>query len=397
MFSDYIPDGPPLLTNATEKLTGRFRLSGTSTTIANTLRRSILVNTRSVGFRADLTNQADTGVVITKNTSAVFNEMLAHRLTLLPVGMSPNDFDEKYKCVLEVSNATKEVMHVSAQEYRDGKQTIPGFRVLVKQETGEYVEDPALAQIFFPVDPITKRSSLIVSLRPQWNEQPPEEIQLEATPVVRTGAEHMGFSPVACCAFMYTLDKDPVRQDAAYKEWMLAFKNTTGEGVDETTLKGYRQEWENMAIQRCFITDANGEPSSFDFTVESVGIRPVKEIVAEGIQAVIDLVTPYTTDPQITMSQTDGRMNGVDVIFEGQEHTLGNLLQTIISDQLDVQVLYVGYKVPHPLHHRMLLRLGFAADITGEVAETLAKEVVMKAAATAVATFRALAAAWAEV
>ena len=87
MFRNFKTSGPALLTDPDDHLVGRFTLTGVSTTIANTLRRCTLVDTRSVGFRADLTNAADPGVVIRKNTSVIFNEMLAHRLTLVPLAV----------------------------------------------------------------------------------------------------------------------------------------------------------------------------------------------------------------------------------------------------------------------------------------------------------------------
>ena len=363
MFSNYQASG----------LVGRFTLSDTTTTIANTLRRAILTGTRSVGFRAELTNADDPGIVITKNTSAVFNEMLAHRLTLLPIAL-PFEEAVEYTFTLAVANDTRAVKHVTAHDF-----------VVTKGA------DPVPSKAVFPADPITGQASLLVSLRPHWNpEQPPEEIELTAVPVVGTGKDHMGFCPVSQCSFMNTIDPDPAAQEAHYKEWLAAFKN----GVDDP---GHKQEWENMSIQRCFLKK-DGEPYSFDFTVESVGIRPVKEIVAEGIQAIIALVSAYTENPAITFTDPDSRMNGIDVLFEGQEHTLGNLLQAVITklyltdDSPDTHVNYVGYKVPHPLHRTMTLRIGFIAD-TADM-EGLARAVVMTAAAEAKRIFEELAVAW---
>jgi DNA-directed RNA polymerase alpha subunit len=126
MFRRYTESGPPLLTDSSTPNTATFTLENTSTTVANTLRRCILSETRSVGFRADLTNAADPGITIRKNTSAVFNEMLAHRLTLLPLGVVRlDDFDpSRYECVLKVRNETMGtdftggLRHVTASDFR---------------------------------------------------------------------------------------------------------------------------------------------------------------------------------------------------------------------------------------------------------------------------------------
>jgi DNA-directed RNA polymerase subunit L len=405
MFRNYTESGPSLLTDDSQRLIGRFTLEGTSTTVANTLRRCILVETRSVGFRADLTNAADPGIVIRKNTSVIFNEMLAHRMTLVPLAVVRIDeFDPtRYQCVLNVRNDAKGpvetggLLHVSAGD----------FRVMEKQEDGSFTDAglPA-AKAMFPADPITKQSSLLVTLRPQWNpEQPPEEVDLTAYPVIGRGRDHMGFCPVSQCSFENTRDEDPVRQEQFFTEWLKSFKKIEDPtAVTPEVLAGHRKEWSNMAIQRCFLVDDKGEPNSFGFTVESVGIRPVKDIVAEGIKAVIDLVSPYADtaksfeDLGITSQPPDSRMSGVDLAFAEQEHTLGNLLQAIITELYidagapDSPLQFAGYKVRHPLHRVMTLRLGFREGAAADP-----RSIVATAAEKARTIFEELGRAWSSV
>lgn len=406
-FTDYTEEGPALLTNPDSKIRATFKLTGTNMTVANTLRRCVLSETRSVGFRADLTNAADPGVEIKKNTSVIFNEMLAHRLTLLPLGVVRIDeFDpERYEFVLRVKNeergpiGTAAVRHVRAGD----------FILRERQESGDYEDLPAAAtQAMFPPDPITKETALLVTLRPQWNpEQPAEEIDLKTRAVIGTGREFMGFCPVAQCAFGNTPDTDPVRQEQFFNEWLGAYKKV----ADPTTLppeavEKFRAEWRTMAAQRCFLVDERGEPNSFDFVVESVGVRPVKDIVAEGIQAVVKLVDPYTVaeapaeEVGIRTQPVDSRMNGIDVIFEGHEHTLGCLLQAMIteiyldSDAPDSPITYAGYKVRHPLKREVTLRLGIREGVAADPA-TVARTVIAEAAKRARAIFEELGRSWA--
>jgi len=285
--------------------------------------------------------------------------------------------------------------------------TASDFRVLEKQEDGEF-QDAGLpaASALFPKDPITGQSSLIISLRPQWNiEQPPEEVDLTAYPVIGRGRDHMGFCPVSQCSFENTRDNDPVRQEQFFNEWLLSFKKLEDQtAVTPEVLAGYRQEWGNMAIQRCFLVDEHGEPNSFDFTVESVGVRPVADIVAEGLHEVASLVRPYADadrtlqDLGIKTQPPDSRMNGFDVMFDGQEHTLGNLLQTLITDIYingapDSPLVFAGYKIRHPLHRVMTLRLGFRDGVLGTEAQV--RDIIATAAGKALSIFESLSRAWA--
>jgi DNA-directed RNA polymerase subunit L len=400
MFTPVTLSGPPLHTIPSQGSIGKFQLKGTNHVVANTLRRCILTQTRSVSFRADLTNQADPGVKITKNTSVLFNEMLAHRLTLLPLGVVRiDDFDpERYECILKARNDTKGPIHTDSLLHVKAGD----FRVHERQENGEFAEvgSGPLAALF-PVNPLTKDTALLLTLRSHWNpEQPPEEIELVAKPVIGKGADFMGFCPVSQCSFGNTPDPDPVRREQFFAEWLAAYKKI----ADPTTVapdvvENHRAEWNTMAQQRCFLIDEKGEPNSFDFTVESVGMRPVSDIVAEGIRAVIELVRPFTdeasTELGITVQPVDSRMNGVDVIIEGHEHTLGALLQSFITDiyldATDSPVTFVGYKVKHPLHRSVMIRLGIREGLAGD---GVARQVIAAAASKALALFEELSRSW---
>jgi DNA-directed RNA polymerase subunit L len=70
-------------------------------------------------------------------------------------------------------------------------------------------------------------------------------------------------------------------------------------------------------------------------------------------------------------------MKGFDVWFDGEDHTLGNLLQTYIDDHLmdSGECTFVGYKVPHPLRDEMLLRIG-----VNDLSEATARLIIAKAA-----------------
>jgi DNA-directed RNA polymerase subunit L len=395
------------MTDPSQKTIGKFRLENTTSIIANTLIRCILSETRSAGFRADLTDPTNPGVQIRKNTSVIFNEMLAHRLTLVPLGVRNLDtFDpSKYECILSVKNDEKGLIDVAATRH----VTASDFVIREKQEDGSMQDLPAAATAaLFPSDPITGATSLLVSLRPQWNsEQPPEEIDLTAYPVIGRGRDFMGFCPVSQATFQNTLDDDPVRREQFFHEWLDAYKKVKDPAsLNPEALAGHRKEWETMAIQRCFLVGPDGEPNSFDFTIESVGIRPVVDIVAEGIKAVIDLVTPYTNtdvplaDLGLTSQPLDSRMNGVSVHFDGQGHTLGVLLQALITElyldsgAADSPITYVGYKIRHPLYRVMTMKFGIREGVAGDPA-AVARQVIATAANKARQIYEELGRAWA--
>ena len=84
-------------------------------------------------------------------------------------------------------------------------------------------------------------------------------------------------------------------------------------------------------------------------------------------------------------------MLAFDFLFRNQDHTLGNLLQTWISQNMmdGGVVTYVGYKVPHPLRDEMLLRVAVKDND-----EKTARDAVAKACSGCVGLFREMREAW---
>ena len=401
MFSDYKESGARLLTGEDGKLVGQFVLSNATSTIANTLRRCIITDVRTVGF---------TNIVIHKNTSKFSNEFLSHRLTLIPPAIRNIDtFDtSRYKCTLSVKNNTKgdvreeTIYHVTTKD----------IKVHEKQQGADdewRMLEQDVTNAMFPSDSLTKDHMLFASLRPHWNpDQPPEEIELSADLIIGSNKEpgDVGFQPVSQCTFENMLDDDTDRQNEYFTSWVLDYKKLTVATLPPEKVSKLKKEWETLAIQRCFKVNAKGEPYIFNFTIESVGVRPVKDIVLEGIQSVITLVRPFADIMNesvslqslgMTVQPSDKRMNGVDVLFVDQGHTLGNLLQTVITelflDQTSFSpIVTVSYMVPHPLQKIMKMCLGFQDTTTNT--EQIMRNVIGTASKHIVNLFETMAQSW---
>lgn len=76
-----------IISRGGEKL--RFLLDGTSTAFANTLRRIIM---------SEVPNMAIDAVEFHDNTSALFDEIIAHRLAMLPLAFDPDKFNMQNEC-----------------------------------------------------------------------------------------------------------------------------------------------------------------------------------------------------------------------------------------------------------------------------------------------------------
>jgi DNA-directed RNA polymerase subunit L len=154
-----------------------------------------------------------------------------------------------------------------------------------------------------------------------------------------------------------------------------------------------------MEVARCFLQDENGEPYSFDFTLESVGVLSCDYIIARALDVLQAKCLKYggidTGDlpPSIEIRPAEARMRGYDFVFKGEDHTLGNLLQTYMEQNLMAsgELTFVGYKVPHPLRDEMVLRVGIKSEDKTQIP---AKQMIAKAARDLAAMFRSWRSAW---
>lgn len=340
-----------------------FTLSPTNVTYANCLRRAVQSEVSILGFRADMTDTGTTSdVTVTKNTTPMSNEMLADRIGLLPIafpaeGVSTWD-KERYLFRLAVENKTEDALLVTASM----------IECLEKVPTSDERVRVPNTQFFYP-DPVTGDTCIIAVLKPFVPGQSPEAIELTAWATPGKGKEHARFNPSSQCSYGYTRDPDEGRIMKRWQEWLVQKKISIKDlDADETRKKQLNTEFRSLELHRSFKIDANGEPYSYDFTVESIGTMSPYAMVYTALLELAALCEKYTAvdvgelPDTMDIRPADGSMKGYDLWFRGEDHTLGTMLQAWIVDNTVAsgEVDYAGYKVPHPLRKEMVLRLGVA-------------------------------------
>jgi len=420
-FADYKEAGNHLWGDPARGTKGSFRLFNANVTTANVIRRAIQTLTPSVGFRTEPYEKSDVHISI--NNSPLVNDMLAHRVGMIPVCADPTAFDPTlYEFRLDKTNDTKDMMDVTAADIqvfvRNPEAPLEPMRLM-----------EALNAQFFPPDPISGDTVLITRLRPQWNPTAPkEQLQFTATASISTGKENSRYSPVSQVSYAYTLDTNPEHRKAVLEHWLRTQKKILiGEGLSEAdratavekkTLiwddamdagkkDALLREFETMEIQRCYRMDARGNPNDFTFHVESIGAQPVGMIVESGLVACEVLVSRYANldkeiPANVRIQQGDSRFPTMDIIFQEEGHTLGNLLETHLCEQniekadAELPLTYVAYKVPHPLRAEMFVRMGVASKdvVDVETQKRAARQAIAKACQELRAQFVTLRSKW---
>ena len=380
-----------------------FTMSPVSVTYANTLRRAVQTEVQTLGFRADMLEDGSTAdVKVFKNTTPMSNEMLADRVGLLPIHMPGGAVagweKESVLFRLHVKNETDDVRLVTASDFECLKASADAAEASEGGERGESRVRIPNTQFFHP-NPVTGETCIIAVLKPMADGQEPEEIHLEAYATMGKGREHTRFNPVAQCAYSYTRDDDAGRIKEMWQRWLTQQKKVDPKDLDKDPERKavLEREFRSLEIYRCFKTDGNGEPFSYDFTVESVGVMEPNKIIFDALNSVASLCDKYAAldtgdlPESVDIRPADARMKGFDFWFQAEDHTLGNLLQTWLDDNRigDSLISFAGYKVPHPLRDEMVLRIGIE-----DGSEKTARLAIAEAAKACADMFRGWSAQW---
>ena len=378
-------------------LTARWTLTPSNYAYANTLRRLIGCRVPVVGFRAELTAAGTTtDVEILANTTPMTNEMLAHRIGLLPVHVEDPDAWEKDGDDYEFSCS---VTHNAPQARDITTEDIQIFRVA---KDGE--RTPVDAGKFFKAFSYGGHTGhiLLATLKAQLkgSQGKAEELAFKAKASVGYGAEHARFIPVSRCTYAYTLDQDSARIEEVFYDWAQRHKKLERAALEADAAKKEKllKEFNTMEIQRCYLKGEDGEAYSFDFVLESVGVYTPKKIVDYALKAGEQMCENYISKDggqakmSYRMEPADAEIFAFDFIFDGEDHTLGHLLQTWIDTNLYGRgiVTYVAYDMFHPLADNLYLRIG-----VNDNNEETARAVLQEALTGCASMFRAWAGYWA--
>lgn len=344
-----------------------FSIEGVNVAVVNALRRSIISDVPSVAFDFSL---GCSDMEIVTNTSPIHNDMLGHRISLIPVCANErqlkafSDDPRMYTFVLRDKNSGNRTQNV----------TTSTMQVLLPD--GQAVE-PSVRDALFPACPRTGDHFLVTKLKPDplGDEG---EVHVRCVASVKTGSEHARWCPVSVCHFTNVVDPEAAEA---------AFSDLERQHSEKKIAPPSRQNFDALEAKRYYFKDAHGEPRSFEFFLESecglragfivyMGFRSLLRRVAQVREAVErrdDAVASISPPPR------DAPDVGIrDVLITGQDHTLGNLVQALMYERNIRAGLgpidYVGYHMPHPLEKCIILRVRLTdkkTDVEGFLVDNL--------------------------
>jgi len=229
-----------------------FVVKGIDPAIANSMRRVML---------AEVPTMAIDEVVILENTSVLYDEMLAHRLGLIPLRTDISQFNLDDLC--NESLPEREVKFTLVVEAKKGPLTV--YSRDLKSE------DPY-------VKPVSDEIPIVKLAKGQ-------KVVLEAYARLGRGRDHAKWQPVGTCAYKYypLIEVDPDKCDGCgncVKECPRGVlvlnkgkKVTVRNLVNCSLCKACVNACTKGAIR------VEGDPTTFIFKVESTGVMPPEEVV----------------------------------------------------------------------------------------------------------------------
>lgn len=246
-----------------------FDFKGIEPPVVNTIRRIII---------SEVPTMAIDKVIITQNTSVIPDEVLAHRLGLIPIFADANDFEDKNPSdEYNENNSIKFIMKVKCYKDKDGKI----YNENIYSRDLVYVNQGKQEKKF--KDKYTIRTVhddiLVNKLKPGM------EIDLECYCIKGIGRDHAKWSPV-CTAF-YRLISNVQFQEKITGEDAKALKSLCPMNVfdiknDEVFVKDIRK---CTTCRECIrndkfknIVNLGKDAEWYEFHIESVGMYKPEDI-----------------------------------------------------------------------------------------------------------------------
>ena len=337
-------------------------INNTELSFVNSVRRVILSEIPTVGFYFDPVDIENNDIKIKKNTSALHNEFLGHRVSLVPLHFDENEVNEfepkKYKFRLTKQNNTYETINVTTKDFE-----------IVDENGKKYSQE--LHDKIFPSDPVSKDHILLNKLKANLYDDvsPPrgEMIDLECYPSINTAMKHARWSPVSNCCYGNAIDTESAEKQ--FEDNMKQYEEELGRRATKEEREQRLKRFNTLEVFRCFKKNKYDEADTFDFKIETeTRLRPTY-LFFKACKILIEKIEKFQNNLRnkndtVKITPLTGVDNFYQVEVKHETYTLMNVLQSIIynicfreTKASENPIEYIGYYQPHPLDDVMVLKL----------------------------------------
>jgi DNA-directed RNA polymerase subunit L len=299
----------------------------------NSLIRATLQHISTYGFRKD-------DVVFIENHTMLNNQILAHRISMLPLFNPEGRPLQEYEFILDVRNNTNNVINITTDNFE------------IKHKTNGTILS---TEEIFPHDPITNDAILLVKLNPmRFN----ENINLRVEPVIGTGKMNSAFQCTSQASHKFIVDENRAR--SAFQEKISGRELTTEEIEKE------KKRFDALEKNYYYYKNENGRANRILMMFEGIGNIPIVNIPVLAANAIISRIDTLkieltkNTSKKIIFSKSQKHRNAVIMKMNDEDDTIGTILSHYIYVHYveeEGAVSYVGCKRPHYLKNNIVLKV----------------------------------------
>lgn len=335
-----------------------FDIKDMDISIVNSLRRIIISEVPTVALAFDPLSDNNPDITIRVNNTALHNEFLAHRLSLIPMKFDDGtitDFNpDEYIFKLKMKNTGTDTINVTSNNIE-----------IFNSKDVKYSD--SFHESIFPKDAFTKDYILINKLRPNiYNSDKGEEIDIVFKGSKNIGKAHSRWCPVSCCTLSNIVDAEDANN--ALKNRLKELSTQKGSPLSQKEIDTHTSRFNSLDRYRHFKKNKYGEADEFHFIIESeCGMTP-GYIFQQAFDILINKLEDFSLKLEVLqIKKVQDNQNFYEIIIPDEDYTLLNVLQCMIynyevrgNDQ--TQLEYIGYYQPHPLDNKMILKVKLKTD-----------------------------------
>lgn len=393
-------------------------LKNVSTSFANTLRRTFSSLCPTIIFSNKYhETESSNSIQIKENTSALHNEFLAHRLSLIPIKMNvinkdSTEEDERRNYYLNFETHLDETTR--KRQFKWLVDSLPVFKILTKLATSVQndifdittnnfdvtVDETVIGNLsdeFFPKDYFTGDHIVINKLKLNLllsEQRLMEKIHLKCIPEIGLGVNYSGHDPTGTVEYSFILDTDVKikqvfedkikymnieRSHKQLNEYNLQMDVEQEKYIDPE-VQCLKQSFNLLDKYRVYKQNTNGNPAEFKISVESIGFMTSDQIILDSTSFLLLQLYDIRDSLDINLNTfnvgilgdyleindftEDNIHEGLSIIIKEQTHTLGNLLQEYLRKSTNL--LIANYRMPHPAINTVEFIVGISNKLSIE-------------------------------
>lgn len=358
---------------------------GLDVSLANSIRRILLTEIPTIGFNIE-NNDITNDLKIINNNSSIHNEMLLHRISLIPLYINPERYLKNYlfECKIKHNNdelytfvtsnniniyPLKDHLQERVDRFYDDKDMTDEDKQLLLNQLNDikydnYDMDNPLSQkdkdkIYKPTTfRNNKYYCLLNELKTTNTEFINQELHFYGSPSIGYGYENSCYQSVSQSTYSYVKNKDLIAD--TLKNKIINNNLQTPEEISE-----FEEKFMLSESERYYYRDNYNESNKYRFSIKSNHYYSENKLFLVAIELLMNklynfknnIIDYLKNDNDEILNLTKKKDNIYILNIINENHTLGNLVHKFMNRyhiNEESLISTFSYKKPHPLEERII-------------------------------------------